>query len=205
MRSARRMLRSEARTTREQSSGGSVSPSFFATFISKSSSSGADGAGTRTATQRLRTASSTFETLLQTRTRRQLAEYLSMVRRSECCASFESLSTSLSSSSLYPRFPVTSSGLDLAISLITSCTTYRSLLPASLGLSSTWLLLDTVVSSRSTFREPTSSFHVLPSTLSFSAEGPKSSRSRASASVFLPAPDGPYSSKCGQSPSLTIL
>jgi len=34
-----------------------------------------------------------------------------------------------------------------------SCTTYRSLLPASLGLISTWWLLLTVVSSISRFRD----------------------------------------------------
>ncbi len=45
-----------------------------------------------------RTASITFEALLQHRTRRHAALYFSIVRRRECCASFDNLSTSFRTS-----------------------------------------------------------------------------------------------------------
>lgn len=48
-------------------------------------------------------AAPTLETLLQASTRRQAAEYFSMVRRSECCASLLSRSTSFSTSTCGTR------------------------------------------------------------------------------------------------------
>ena len=42
------------------------------------------------------------------------------------------------------------------------------------------------------------------STFSRSTDGPWSCRSIAMMRVFLPAPEGPYTSECGKSPALTI-
>jgi hypothetical protein len=53
---------------------------------------------------------------LQHSTRRQAAEYFSMVRRRLCCASLVSRSTSFSTSTLYPFLPFESMGRLRAIS-----------------------------------------------------------------------------------------
>ncbi len=55
-----------------------------------------EGAGTRRARQRLRRGSMTLVLLLQHKMRRQVDMYFSMVRLSACCAPFDSLSTSFS-------------------------------------------------------------------------------------------------------------
>lgn len=66
----------------------------------------------------------TFDALEQQSTNRHAALYFSIVRRSDCCATLESLSTSLSTTILKPFLPVAASiGLLLAISLRISCTT----------------------------------------------------------------------------------
>eukprot|EP00967_Tisochrysis_lutea_P051045 scaffold62912_cov32-Tisochrysis_lutea.AAC.1 len=113
-------------------------------------------------------------------------------------------STSLRTTTLKPSWPSAlppRTGAVCAISLITSCTTSRSRLPASLGLSSIWCGEESSVSSM--LLEPI--LNVRLSTLSLSAEGPCISRSSAMMRVFLPAPDGPYTSMCGKSPPATSL
>mmetsp|Transcript_11332 Transcript_11332/g.42029 ORF Transcript_11332/g.42029 Transcript_11332/m.42029 type:complete len:258 (+) Transcript_11332:171-944(+) len=135
---ARRMFRSACSATRPASSAGKVSFSRRATSITSFSTASSEGAATLMGKHRLLTASSTFETELQIKIKRHACEYFSIVRRKPCCASFDSLSTSFKIKTLNPCFPVASIGLDFAISLITSCTTYLSLVPTSDGFISTW-------------------------------------------------------------------
>lgn len=77
--------------------------SFRATWASRSTTSASVAAGTRTGSVRLRTASRTLLMLSQTRMRRHALEYFSMVRRSACCASRDSLSTSFRTSTAQGR------------------------------------------------------------------------------------------------------
>mmetsp|Transcript_39819 Transcript_39819/g.66800 ORF Transcript_39819/g.66800 Transcript_39819/m.66800 type:complete len:263 (-) Transcript_39819:418-1206(-) len=192
---ALRMLRSDPVAIRAASSLGRVSPSFLATCSSTSQIWLSSGAGTLTHRHRLRTASVTLEILLQTSIRRHALAYFSIVRRSPYCASRVSLSTSFKTITLNPLLEVfaVSSCRYFAVSFITSWTMYLSFKPASLGLSSMWYMLDSVVSSTSTPLDidGLSIFHSFVSGLSFSAPGPNISRRRARMSVFLPAPEGP--------------
>mmetsp|Transcript_9354 Transcript_9354/g.28140 ORF Transcript_9354/g.28140 Transcript_9354/m.28140 type:complete len:246 (-) Transcript_9354:604-1341(-) len=122
-RRARRKSRPEVAAMREARALGRSSDSFLATAISTSQISADVGALTRTHRQRLRTGSMTREALLQHSTRRQAAEYFSIVRRRLCCASRLRRSTSLNTSTLKLFFPFESMGLLRAISLMISCTT----------------------------------------------------------------------------------
>ena len=130
---ARRMFRPLAVATRVASSGGSSNFSFFATSCNKFSISSTLGPGTRTGKHRDCNASITRLGLSAMRNNRHDALYFSIVRLKPYCASRDSRSTSVSTKTLNPSHPSLSIGLDRAISLITSCTTYRSLLPQSLG------------------------------------------------------------------------
>mmetsp|Transcript_11 Transcript_11/g.79 ORF Transcript_11/g.79 Transcript_11/m.79 type:complete len:201 (+) Transcript_11:1775-2377(+) len=110
--------------------------SFFATSSRNCTVSSNVAPGTRIAWHLLSMASMTLEGFSQQSTSLQAELYFSMVRRRECWASLLRESTSFRMITLTPLFPVTSRGLLLAISLITSCTTYLSRYPASLGVSS---------------------------------------------------------------------
>mmetsp|Transcript_730 Transcript_730/g.1876 ORF Transcript_730/g.1876 Transcript_730/m.1876 type:complete len:295 (-) Transcript_730:114-998(-) len=190
--SARRMFRRLLATMRAINPSGTASRSSALTRDSNATHSAVCGAPTRTSKHRLRNGSITLLTLLQHSTNRHALAYFSIVRRSPACASLESLSTSFSISILYVFSPDAPIGRDLAISLMISCTTYRSFIPTSDGLISMWYAELTVANSIS-FVEPEGNviFQGLYSTWTFDAAGPYSSRSIARMSVFLPAPVGP--------------
>jgi hypothetical protein len=120
--------------------------------------------------------------------------YFSIVRRSACCAGLLRRSTSLRTTTLNigvfaaPASDALTTGADCAISLMTSCTTSRSRMPASEGLSSMWWAEQTRVRSMGA---ELPNLNVRCSTRSLSTDGPCSSRSSAMTRVFFPAPDGP--------------
>ena len=234
VRTARRRLRSDARAIRSASAGGHLTPSFCATASSTDDTSSTVGAATRRQRQRERIGAITLHGLVHTRSSRHVAVYLgekrraarriarrelraaadelraelraaahfSIVRRSACCAGFDMRSTSLRTTTLNAGPAPATTDADCAISLITSCTTSRSRVPASLGLSSMWCDEHTSVRSTGVAEAPT--LKVRCSTRSRSTDEPNISRSSAISRVFLPAPDGPYSSMCGKSPPPTI-
>ena len=233
VRTARRRLRSDARAIRSASAGGHLTPSLCATASSTDDTSSTVGAATRRQRQRERIGAITLHGLVHTRSSRHVAVYLegwrrlgelraencarrpdelraelraaahfSIVRRSACCAGFDMRSTSLRTTTLNAGPAPATTDADCAISLITSCTTSRSRVPASLGLSSMWCDEHTSVRSTGVAEAPT--LKVRCSTRSRSTDEPNISRSSAISRVFLPAPDGPYSSMCGKSPPPTI-
>mmetsp|Transcript_43533 Transcript_43533/g.104558 ORF Transcript_43533/g.104558 Transcript_43533/m.104558 type:complete len:207 (-) Transcript_43533:138-758(-) len=142
VRTLRRRLRSQLAEMRIASSSGSLSPSLVATLCRTAAISSWVGAAIRKQRQRERIGAMTLHGLLQTRMSLHVAEYFSIVRRSPCCAGLLSRSTSLSTTTLkaggalLPSFPEVMIGADDAISLMSSCTTSRSRMPASDGLSS---------------------------------------------------------------------
>lgn len=112
-----------------------------------------DGTGTRMMKHRLLMGPMMRLDELQQRTKRRLALYFSIVRRRPCCASLLSRSASRITATAICRPNTTehlplNACLDLSIcwvcasSLIISCTTTRSYIPASLGFNSTWKLLE---------------------------------------------------------------
>mmetsp|Transcript_20953 Transcript_20953/g.34604 ORF Transcript_20953/g.34604 Transcript_20953/m.34604 type:complete len:321 (+) Transcript_20953:553-1515(+) len=205
VRMARRRLRSLLFEMRIASVGGSLRPSLCATWPSTLQTSSCEGAGIRKHKQRDRIGAITLHGLVQHSNKRQVPTYFSMVRRSACCAGLLSRSTSLRTTILnplateVPSAPPLSTGAVCAISLMSSCTTSRSRIPASLGLSSMWCAEQSSVSS--TLLEL--NLNVRCSTFNRSADAPNISRNSAMIRVFLPAPEGPYTSICGKSPSPT--
>mmetsp|Transcript_25927 Transcript_25927/g.58908 ORF Transcript_25927/g.58908 Transcript_25927/m.58908 type:complete len:204 (-) Transcript_25927:285-896(-) len=136
---ARRKFRSHASEIRMASGGGSFNPSLCATWLSTVQISSCDGAAMRMQTQRERMGAITLHGLVQQRSSLHVPMYFSMVRRSACCAGLLSRSTSFRTTILKPAVAsaaVAITGADCAISLITSCTTSRSRMPASDGFSS---------------------------------------------------------------------
>mmetsp|Transcript_12329 Transcript_12329/g.41709 ORF Transcript_12329/g.41709 Transcript_12329/m.41709 type:complete len:216 (+) Transcript_12329:191-838(+) len=152
MSSARRRLRLDVLATRSTSSWGAVRPSLRRTLLSTADTSWRLGAATRMPRQRLRSGSMMRDGDVQQRMRRHDWEYFSMVRRSPAWACSVSRSTSVRITTLYAGFPAAPSlppgalmppsavtrGLLDAISLMSSCTTTRSYVPASAGLHSMW-------------------------------------------------------------------
>eukprot|EP01139_Manchomonas_bermudensis_P000296 Amastigsp_a292_21.p3 type:complete len:150 gc:universal Amastigsp_a292_21:841-392(-) len=121
--SARRRFLRDSTARRSASTSGSLSPSLDATVLRMPTISATDGAAIRMARQRERRGSITLDVDEQMRIRRHVAEYFSIVRRSEFCAWRESLSTSLSTTALNARPEPLASDTDCAISLMISCAT----------------------------------------------------------------------------------
>ncbi len=172
-----------------------------ATDASTPHTSSCVGAATRRQMHRDRIGAITLLGLVQQSSSRHVPTYFSIVRRSPCCAARERRSTSLSTTTLKwfdALSPPVITGADCAISLMSSCTTSRSRTPASLGLSSMWWA---ELSSVSSIGADEPNLNVRCSTFTRSTDEPCISRSSAITRVFLPAPDGPYTSMCGKSPA----
>merc|ERR1719195_1927172 len=105
---------------------GSTHPSFLATAVSTEQISSCLGAATRTARHRDLMAGMTLLVELVTRMTRQVAMYFSMVLLSACWASFVSLSTSVSTTTLNSLWPSLLSWLLLATVLMSSWITTLS-------------------------------------------------------------------------------
>mmetsp|Transcript_33805 Transcript_33805/g.84243 ORF Transcript_33805/g.84243 Transcript_33805/m.84243 type:complete len:227 (-) Transcript_33805:280-960(-) len=148
VRRALRRLPCACNASRSANSLGSVSASLRAVWCSTMAICSAEGAAMRTQRQRERMGAITRQALLHVIMMRQVVMYFSIVRRRACCASLERLSTSLSTTTLNGFQSLGSpdeevgSGAEAAISLIISCTTSLSRLPASPGLSSMWCGLE---------------------------------------------------------------